>query len=343
MKIAQIAPPWIEVPPEGYGGIELVVSLLADGLEQRGHNVTLFAAAGSRSRAEVVSPLAPTGTEAIGDQWAETYHALFAHLSADEFDIIHDHTFMGSALATMRDGSPPVVHTLHGPWVDQARLYYDLLDEHIHLVAISGSQRQGNGGIRYAATIPNGIDLDQYPLADDEREEFLVYIGRSNSDKAPDLAVELAHKCGLPIKLIVKRAEAAEQEHWEQHVEPLLDGSEEVLDEVDHQRKVDLLQRGRAFVFPIRWQEPFGLVMIEAMACGMPVVATPRGAAAEIVTDGETGFLHEDLDGLAAAIGRCSEISPHACRARVERQFSAEAMVTAYERLFEAITAAQHH
>jgi len=339
MRIAEIAPPWIEVPPEGYGGIELVVSLLADGLQARGHSVTLFAADGSRSRAEVVSPLPPTGTEAIGDPWSEVYHTLVAHLRADEFDLVHDHTFMGSALAVMRDGGAPVVHTLHGPWVERARSYYALVHQHLQLVAISESQRRGNSAVRYAATIANGIDVGRCPLNDKRREDFLVYIGRSNPDKAPEQAVALAHKAGLPIKLVVKRAQPAEQEHWKAHVEPLLDGSEEVLEEVDHEAKLDLLQRGRAFVFPIRWQEPFGLVMVEAMACVMPIIATPRGAATEIVTDGETGFLREDLDSLAAAIGRSDQISPHACRARVERHFSAEAMVNAYEYLFKELTA----
>jgi glycosyltransferase involved in cell wall biosynthesis len=339
MRIAEVAPPWIAVPPEGYGGIELVVDLLASGLRERGHDVALFAPEGSSSKAEVISPLPPAGAASIGDRWYEAYHTLLAHLHAGEFDIVHDHTFLGPALAVMRNGDPPVVHTLHGPWDERARMYYELVHNQVHLVAISESQRRANTSVRYATVIPNGIDLGRYPLGEGTREDFLVYIGRANPDKAPELAVQLAHRAGLPLKLVVKRSEPAEQEHWKQAVEPLLDGSEEILEEVDHDAKIDLLQRGRAFIFPIQWEEPFGLVMIEALASGMPVVATPRGAATEIVVDGETGFLCDNLDQLAAAIGRIERISPHACRAWVQQEFSAERMVAAYEELFDAITA----
>src|SRR5215211_3532082 len=137
MKIAEVAPPWIAVPPEGYGGIELVVDLLASGLQERGHDVALFAPKGSSSEAEVVSPLPPAGAASIGDRWFEAHHALLAHLHAGEFDVVHDHTFLGPALAVMRDGDPPVTHTLHGPWDERARMYYELVHDQVHLVAIS--------------------------------------------------------------------------------------------------------------------------------------------------------------------------------------------------------------
>jgi glycosyltransferase involved in cell wall biosynthesis len=340
MRIAEIAPPWLPVPPEGYGGIELVVDLLASRLQERGHDVTLFAPKGSDSEAEVVSPLPPAGAGSIGDRWFEAYHALVAYRRAAEFDLVHDHTFLGPALSVMRADKPPVVHTLHGPWEERARLYYGLVHEQIHLVAISESQRRQNPSLRYAATIPNGVDLSRYPLGEGPREDFLVYIGRSNPDKAPERAVEVAHRAGLPLKLVVKRSEPAEEEHWARVVEPQLHGSEEILEEVDHDAKIDLLRRGRAFIFPIRWEEPFGLVMIEALAAGMPVVATPRGAATEIVVDGETGFLCDDLNELAKAIGKVQRISPHACRARVTERFSGDAMVTTYEQLFRAVITA---
>ena len=337
MRIAEIAPPWIEVPPQGYGGIELVVDLLTTGLHARGHDVTLFAPEGSLSDADVVSPLPAAGASSIGDPWFEAYHVLVAYRAVEQFDLVHDHTFLGPALAaTLRDG-PPVVHTLHGPWEGRARSYYQLLHDQIHLVAISATQRSANSSVHYAGTIPNGIDLRSYPLGEGRREDFLVYIGRSNADKAPELAVELAHRANLPLKLVVKCNEDAEREHWKREVEPRLNGSEEVLAEISHDEKVDLLQRGRAFVFPIRWDEPFGLVMVEAMACGMPVLATPRGAARDLVVDGETGFLRDDLDELAAMTAAVDDIRPQDCRAHVERHFSADAMATAYEELFERV------
>jgi glycosyltransferase involved in cell wall biosynthesis len=193
MRIAEIAPPWIPVPPKGYGGIELVVDLLAQGFEAHGHDVTLFAPEGSRSAAEVVSPLPAAGSDSIGDRWHEAYHSVSAYQHADDFELIHDHTFLGPALARC-DGGPITVHTLHGPWDDESRAYYGLLDDRVHFVAISETQRRANQDVRYAATIPNGIDVGRYPLHEGERDDFLVYIGRANAEKAPEVAVEVAHR-----------------------------------------------------------------------------------------------------------------------------------------------------
>jgi glycosyltransferase involved in cell wall biosynthesis len=337
MRIAEIAPPWLFVPPRGYGGTELVVDALVSHLAHAGHDVTLFASADPRPDAEVVTPLAAVGVEQIGAAMPEAHHALSAFLRARDFDVIHDHTLFGPALGALLGGVPPVVHTVHLEWTPDARRYYALLDRRVHLVAISAAQRRMNSGARYAATIHNGIDLDAYPLQTSRREDFLVYIGRADPAKAPELALEVAHRAGLPLKLIVKRATPDEQRYWEREVEPRLRDTDEVLFGVDHETKVDLLRRGRAFVFPIQWEEPFGLVMIEAMACGMPVVATPRGAASELVRDGSTGFLRPDLDGLVKAVGRTAEIDPATCRGWVEAEFSAETMVERYEQLFATL------
>jgi glycosyltransferase involved in cell wall biosynthesis len=337
VRIAEIAPPWISIPPRGYGGIELIVDLLARSLAERGHDVTLFAPEGSVSAATVVSPLEPAGVHRIGNAFFETHHVLTAYLRRGDFDLIHDHTLVGSALATLVGDEQPIVHTLHGPWTEAMREYYALVHERVHLVAISETQRSANDAVRYAATIPNGIDVAAHPLGEGPREDFLVFIGRANDEKAPERAVELAHRAGRPLKLIVKRSEPAEIEYWRRMVEPLLGPDDEVLPELGHDEKVDLLGRGRAFVFPICWEEPFGLVLAEAMACGMPVVAAPRGAVRDLVVHGKTGFLSEDLDELAAAIDRIDEISPHACRRRVEDHFSLEAMAAGYERLFRRL------
>jgi glycosyltransferase involved in cell wall biosynthesis len=334
MRIAEIAPPWLTIPPDGYGGIELVVDGLAGGLTARGHDVTLFAPEGSTSDADVISPLRPAGAEQIGDPWLDAYQALSAFLRRGDFDLIHDHTLVGPALGAVLADEPPVVHTLHGPWTPESRRYYSLVHERIELVAISGAQRRSNDAIRYGAVIPNGIDLAAYPLGEAPRDDFLVYIGRATADKAPEEAIELAHRVGRPLKLVCKHAEPDEVTYWEEVVEPRLGPDDEVFAEVGLDEKVQLLQTGAAFVFPIRWEEPFGLVVIEAMACGMPVVARPGGAVADIVIDGETGFLADDLDELADAVGRTGEISPEACRARVAECYSSDAMVDAYEELF---------
>ncbi len=339
MRIAEVAPPWFAIPPRGYGGIELVVHALAEGLTARGHEVTLFAPEGSTSAAEVVSPLPPAGADRIGNAWADAYQALTAFRWRDSFDVIHDHTVVGPALGAVLPSAPPIVHTVHGTWTADTERYYALVHEGIELVAISDTQRRASAGLEFAATIPNGIDLDGYPLGERPREEFLVYIGRAADDKAPDDAIRLARLAGRPLKLVCKHAEPDEVEYWDEVVRPLLGDDVEVFPEVNHEEKVELLTRGSAFVFPIRWEEPFGLVVIEAMACGMPVVARPGGAVADLVVEGETGFLGDDLDELAAALGRIGEISAVACRARVARDFSSDAMVDRYEELFRRLVA----
>ena len=333
-----MAPPWFPLPPRGYGGIELVVHALAEGLSARGHEVTLFAPEGSTSAAEVVSPLQPAGAEQIGDAWADAYQALTAIRWRDSFDVIHDHTIVGPALAAVLPPGPPVVHTVHGAWTAQTERYYRLVHERVALVAISDAQRRANATLEFAATIPNGIDLGAYPADDgQQRDDYLVYIGRAANDKAPDDAIRLARLAGRPLKLVCKQAEPDEVEYWDEFVRPLLGDDIEVIVEVNHDEKLDLLLHGSAFVFPIRWEEPFGLVVIEAMACGMPVVARPGGAVADLVVEGETGFLDDDLERLAEALGRIGEISPAACRERVARNFSSEVMIERYEELFRRL------
>jgi glycosyltransferase involved in cell wall biosynthesis len=336
MRIAVIAPPWFTVPPSGYGGIELVVSLLADGLVARGHDVTMFASGGSKTTSELVSPLdEPPEPSLVGNPWFDALHAVSAYRSIDHgFEVVHDHSgIVGTALGALLQGHPPVVHTLHGPWTEPTKRYFAQIHDVVHLVAISESQRAHHPGVRYAGVVHNGIDVARYPFCAD-KDDFLVYIGRANPDKGPALAVEVARRAGLPLAMVVKREEPFERAYWDEAVAPTLNDDVEVFERIGHDRKVDLLGRARAMVFPIQWPEPFGLVMAEALACGTPVVACPVGAAVELVEDGVTGYLRSSLDGLVAAVGEARRCSPRACRARAETRFSAEAMVEGYERLY---------
>jgi glycosyltransferase involved in cell wall biosynthesis len=342
VRIAEIAPPWFTVPPSGYGGIELVVSLLADNLSARGHEVTLFASAGSVTPAKLVSPLETVPDPALlGNVWFDVCHAFSAYLdAASNFDVIHDHSgVVGPALGALLDGRPPVVHTLHGPWTEPARRYYSLLQDKVHLVAISDAQRGDFPDLNYAATVHNGIDFETYPYRED-KDDYLIYIGRATPDKGPVQAIEVAREAGMPLKMLVKRNEPFELLYWDEAVAPKLHDEVEVFERVTHEVKADLLAHARAMVFPIQWPEPFGLVMIEAMACGTPVVACPRGAATEIVSDGETGFLRSSVEELVEAVGRIGECSSDACRARVAENFSTLAMVTGYEQVFEEVAGA---
>lgn len=342
MRIAQIAPPWFPVPPEGYGGVELVVSLLADGLVERGHDVTLFASPGSSTKATLVSPLNNRPDPSlVGNVWFDASHAYSSYIAASDVDVIHDHSgIVGPALGALLGGHPPVVHTLHGPWTEQSRRYYELLQDRVHLVAISDAQYRDHPEIRYAGMVHNGIDLASYPFVE-HKDDFLVYIGRSNPDKGPVQAIEVARRAGLPLTMIVKRNEPFELSYWDEVVAPRINDNVEVLEAVSHAVKVDLLGRARAMVFPVQWPEPFGLVIIEAMACGTPVVACPAGAAVELIEDGSTGYLRDSIDELAEAVARVGTCSPTTCRARVAAKYSAESMVAAYERVFTEVCGAR--
>ncbi len=337
VRIAIIAPGWFPIPPVGYGGIELVVGLLADGLVDAGHDVTLFAAPGSTTKAELVTTFPEAlPPSALGNPWYDAYHALSAYLQVDGFDVVHDHAgIIGPVCAAMLGGNPPVVHTLHGPWTDEARLLYTLVNGRVHLVAVSDAQAAENHDVRYAAIVHNGIDVDAYTYRA-HKDDYLIYIGRANPDKAPVEAIRIARQAGRPLKMILKRGEPPELTYFEHEVQPVLGHDIEMFENVTHETKVELLARAHAMLFPIRWPEPFGLVMVEAMACGTPVVTTNWGAAPELVADGVTGFRRDNADDLAHAIGLVDQLDPAACRARVEERFSAAAMVRAYGAVYAA-------
>jgi glycosyltransferase involved in cell wall biosynthesis len=340
VRIAIIAPGWMPVPPAAYGGIELVVGLLTDALVDAAYDVTLFAAPGSETKAELVTTSAEQlDRSLLGNAWYDGYHALGAYLRDDgvdiaSFDVVHDHTSVSGALCgAMLRGRPPVVHTLHGPWTAETRLFYRALDRYVHLVAISDAQAAQNPDVRYAAMVHNGIDLAAYPCRT-KKADHLVYVGRATPDKGPVEAIQIARRAGRPLKMLLKHFEPPEVAYFERVIEPELGPDVELYEHVSHATKVELLAGAAAMLFPIQWSEPFGLVMAEAMACGTPVVTTNLGAAPELVIDGRTGFRRDTAPELADALGRVDEIDPLACRSWVEERFSAAAMVRGYERVY---------
>jgi glycosyltransferase involved in cell wall biosynthesis len=342
MRVAIIAPPWYPVPPNGYGGIEWVVALLADGLTERGHQVTLFAPPGSETEAQLVPPLGKVPPqELIGDPWYEAAHAVSAYQHGEEFDILHDHTGpVGVSIGAMSDC--PTVHTLHGPFTDETTMLYRRIARRHWFVAISKSQRSmGPPNLRWAGVVYNGIPMDRYWLHMD-KEEFLLFLGRADEEKAPHLAIQAARRAGRRLVMCVTTKNDRERRYWAEQVEPLLDDDVEVRGECDQDQKADLLARATALLFPIQWPEPFGLVMTEAMACGTPVVAWRNGSVPEVVADGETGFIVSSVEEMAAAIDRVRDLDPRAMRARVEERFSAEAMVAGYERIYRQVLAHGH-
>lgn len=342
MNIAEIAPPWLAVPPKGYGGIEWMVSLIADGLVDRGHDVTLFATGDSTTKAtlEYVFTQAP-GSGAINSVWHDTVHTAHAFHDISRFDVLHVHPWW-SALVTGSASEVPMVHTLHGAFTDHMRRIYAEVADRGWFVAISEAQRRQMPELRYAGVVYNGIDLDMYPLRTD-KDDFVLFLGRTAPEKGMSRAIAAARAAGVRLVAAVKSASESERAEWTNVIEPMLGPDVEVLGEISHDDKVDLLTRARAVLFPIDWEEPFGLVMTEAMACGTPVIATPRGSVPEVLLDGETSFIvsvENYAEEAAACLGTVGELDPGAMRADVERRFSKEAMVAGYERVFSEVLAA---
>jgi glycosyltransferase involved in cell wall biosynthesis len=341
VRIAEVAPPWLAVPPKGYGGIEWVVALLADGLTDRGHDVTLFATGDSRTRARLayVFEQAP-GPKFVNSVWHDTLQTLLAFRDPAAFDVFHLHAPWSSLAAGVVSGRP-VVHTLHGSFTPEMRAIYAEIADRLWYVAISEAQRRHMEELKYAGVVYNGIDLDRYPFRR-EKEDFLLFLGRAAPDKGPMRAIATAREVGTRLVAALKIANEEEMRHWEKDVKPILGPDVEVLAELAHDEKADLIARARAVLFPIDWDEPFGLVMTESMACGTPVIATPRGAVPEVIVDGETGFIVsvEDYPKEAAeALDRLDTIDPAACRRRVQEKFSKEAMLEGYKRCFEKAVA----
>jgi glycosyltransferase involved in cell wall biosynthesis len=336
MRVALLSPVWFPVPPTGYGGIEWVVALLADGLVEAGHDVTLFASGDSRTKAKLLAVYDEAPSDRIGTSLTELRHALSCYERAGEFDIVNDHSGLpAAALAGAVD--TPAVHTVHGPLDGEAGPIYEQVARvcpELGLISLSLNQRRPKPDLPWIANCPNALDLDAYPVSP-HGGDYLLFLGRMSPDKGCHRAIEVAKETGLPLKIAGKMREPLEKEYFESVVRPSLGWGMEYLGEVSHAEKVDLLQNARATLFPIEWEEPFGLVMIESMACGTPVVATRYGAVPEVIVHGESGIIVDDFREMAAAIEEADRIDPLTCRAYVEERFSAERMVADYVAAYE--------
>ncbi|HEX21771.1 MAG TPA: glycosyltransferase family 4 protein [Actinobacteria bacterium] len=335
MKIGMIAPIWYPIPPTGYGGIEMIVSLLTEGLINKGHEVTLFAAAESVTKAKLVSSFKTAPSAQIGEVYPDLINAMTAYTYNGDFDIIHDHSgIIGPAIGAFYER--PVLHTLHGPATPEAKRFYGLLGNRVYLNAISEYQRESFGNVNIIDTVYNAIDLSKYSFSD-EKDDYLLFLGRMNPEKGAHLAVEIANKLGKRLILVAKMVEPAEKRYFKEQVEPLIKDNTEVWGEIDSRTKAELFRNAKCTLFPIQWPEPFGLVMIESLAAGTPVVAMRNGAVPEVVVDGETGFIVDDIDQMIEAVKKVDEIVPKTCRAYVEDHFSTTTMVNHYEATYELV------
>ena len=333
LTIALLAPPWFRIPPDGYGGIEVVVAELADTLLDRGHHVTVVGLAGNGLRAPARSTYREPQGDRLGDVAVEVAHLAQARQVIAELrpDVVHDHTLAGPLLAPSR--SCPTVVTAHGPVTADIERYFTALSDCIHLVSISDSQRASTPHLPWLSTVYNAVSVDDYPFRD-EKEDYVLFLGRCCPEKGVDTAIQVARAAGRRLVIAMKCSEPQEQAFFTERVKPLLGDDTDYIGEVAGDEKLDLIARASALLCPVRWDEPFGLVAIESMACGTPVVALRRGAFSETVQDGVTGVLTDDAADLPRALDSARYVDPTACRERVASRFSPQAMAEGYERAY---------
>jgi glycosyltransferase involved in cell wall biosynthesis len=331
LRIALLAPPWLPVPPPAYGGTESVVDVLARGLEAAGHEVLLFATGDSTCPVRTRWRYDRAQPEQMGAVVVELEHVTAGYEAAVEagVDVIHDHTALGPLVAGPAGGGIPVVVTSHGPFTDEAQARYGALGELGLVVAISHHQAASSGRVPIAAVVHHGLELDRYPVGDGSGGH-LMFLGRMSPDKGVHTAIEVARRAELPLLIAAKLREPAERRYFDEVVAPLLDDDVRYVGEATSAEKLRLLGRATALLNPLHWDEPFGLVMVEALACGTPVLATPRGAVPEIVDDGRTGFLRSTPEALAVAARSAARLDRRACREVVANRFSAPRMVRGY-------------
>jgi len=338
MRIAQVAPLYEPVPPRLYGGTERIVSYITEELVRRGHDVTLFASGDSRTSARLVAVasrarrLDKSSREILAADFSRQFGRVFRN--ADDFDVIHCHVdYLAYPFASLV--RTPTLHTLHGR-LDLPYLVPVFRDfPEVPLVSISNAQRAplASLDVTWAGTVYHGMPLDHSPFVA-QPDDYLAFLGRLSPEKQPEVAIEVARRVGMPIKIAAK-IDANDREYVDRVVRPLLDDPlVEFIGEVEDDRKAAFLGGARALLFPIDWPEPFGLVMIEAMACGTPVIARPCGSVPELIEDGRTGFIGDTVDDLVEAVKRIDTIDRAECRRHVEQRFSVPRMVDDYEVLY---------
>lgn len=343
MRIAQVAPLVVSVPPTRYGGTERVIAALTAELVALGHEVTLYASGDSRTEARLI----PMVEQAL---WRRdgTMSELIVHLTelarvtrdAADYDVIHSHLDC-LAFPFARASATPFIHTMHGrlDLPELQPLTREFPDA--RLVSISNSQRGPLPDANWVATIYNGVPVDAFPFGDGGGK-YLAFLGRISAEKGLADAIDVAVQAGVPLKIaarlpLARSLSPASQDwvYYREQVKPRLDSSSiEFVGEVDDQEKGQLLKDALALIFPINWPEPFGLAIVEALACGTPVIARAMGSVSEIVEHGRTGFLCSDIQEMVACCQSIDRIDRATCRREAERRFSSRAMADAYVQVY---------
>jgi glycosyltransferase involved in cell wall biosynthesis len=338
MRIAQVAPLYESVPPRLYGGTERVVSWLTEKLVSMGHDVTLFASGDSVTNARLIPAcrkalrLAPDCVDRLAHHYLMV-EEVFAR--AEDFDLIHFHIDY-LHFARSRRAQVPNISTLHGRLdiPDLAPLYKEFRE--MPLVSISGAQRRPLPWVNWRGTVYHGMPADSLPLQAADGQ-YLAFLGRISPEKGLDRAIEIAIRSGITLKVAAK-IDAADREYFETIIKPLFRHPLiEFIGEIGHSEKGEFLGNARALLFPIEWPEPFGLVMIEAMACGTPVIAYPNGSVPEIMLDGVTGFVVSNIPQAVEAVESIGQLDRRACRRHFELNFTDDRMANEYVSLYHEL------
>lgn len=345
MKIAQIAPIIERTPPEQYGGTERVISTLTEELVARGHEVTLFATKDSITSAKLLGTYPHALRKSIPQQqsiqrviWS-LKHVGTAYAMQDEFDIIHDHTSWVGAPAA-NTSRTPVVMTLHGAFTQESLAVFEELTNP-YLVSISNSQRRPAPDLNYISTVYNGLAMHEYPFSSTHKG-YLLFVGRFCKEKSPHYAIEAAKRLNLPLIMAAKLEEGAGKEYFDEFIKPHLSDQIRWVGEVDEKARNELYRNALCFLHPVSWPEPFGLTLIEAMACGTPVVAFNKGAIPEVIKHGKTGFVVRNVEEMVHAVEQIKTIDRYECRRHALSQFSVDRMVDNYELIYQALLAGKY-
>jgi glycosyltransferase involved in cell wall biosynthesis len=327
LHVGLLAPPWLPVPPPAYGGTEAVVDSLAVGLRRAGHRVTLVTHPDSRCEVDRVSS-GIAGDGPIGTLDLEWEHVVTGRRLLDGVgvDLIHDHTATGPAVAAAQRSPTVTLATVHGPFHETEQ---HLSDAGVPLVAISHHHGSTARRVRPLAVVHHGVDVDRFPVGDGAGG-YAVCLARMSPCKGVDLAIETARRAGVPLLIAAKMREPDERSYFDEVIRPMLGGDVDYVGEVAQAEKLEVLAGAVALLNPIRWAEPFGMVMLEALACGTPVIALPNGSVPEIVDHEQVGFICDDVEDMVGALARVASIDRSACRAHVARRFSVERMVAGY-------------
>ena len=331
VHVGLVAPPWIPVPPPAYGGTEAVIAALEDGLSRRGIRTTLFAHAESSARGTLLSAEPPVDGIHMGDAMTELSWAAAANEALADCDVIHHHTFAGVVCSPRSHG---LVMTNHGPFEPRSEALLEHVAAKARVIAISRSH--GRSANVPVTVIHHGVDLQQFPVGRG-RGDYLLFLGRLDPSKGAHTAIEVAERAGCPLIIAAKMRDPHERQYFHEYIEPRLSDRVRFVKEPARPRIMKLLGDAVALVNPIQWNEPFGMVMIEAQACGTPVLAFACGAAPELIKQGRTGFISSSVDAMVADVGRVDTISRRDVRAHVETRFSADRMVDRHLALYEAV------